>query len=1120
MKHLLRTAWAASLASLLTVAGCSSEGNEAGQFGGDLYVVSCSLSCTNGAGGSQVFCSIVNTYQNQEISIRFSEPIDLFSVNSSSFRVVDVSNGTSPVGQFFIDPLNPRRLIFRPSLTFDGNGNPNFGFDPNTTYEITIPGQAQGDSPPFIQSTVGRINQSRMQCTIITTEGIIDPVPGDPSVVITADVQLFDGAGNPTTILEDQVVNGGGPELIDVYRDSSVRFVFNDIMNVATLANPTTSTAPFIQVDVDADGSLVTSGDRQPVAGSYVVTVDQERLETTLVFTPFQSFPSAGSGAPANPRRIAIVVPEQVIDLVGNPVLASAGGGTQSFVPEVVLFGELSIPDDDGENFDFGYPDPNSNEDGPNTGGFWGGGQLAPGVAGGSGRLGPLHILQGQQIVLSTDGQDFPLGIETPQILGNPDALDFPDTLGNFPDSITISNGVFEFSSLIIEPGGSLRLEGVNPARFYVRGPVRVRSGGIINLSGVTPPAWNSKLPRVVPDPWLSTTTYGNGKMVRHQVPGEPVETRFVSIASGNVGFEPGVTLGWETRWDEVDTYIPINAANGGEGGFGADRYDFTGSPLLSLPVFDPQSDALENPGAVTDGRNGQGVGRKPNGAGQGLGGGQWPNNYPEDTITSNGDHNLNFNVVFLVDLNDDRCVSQNVGTTGSGGAYATDGTAGISISPMQVADFPFNAPNNGPDTSGGLSSQLGLEPPSEDNFMYVTRKLEWNAGNLPYPANLRGGSGGGGGSNHPFRTQSAGFDQQSMNNCIGISSTFSQWHDHSGATGGFGGGALHLTSGRELNIEGVIDASGGNGGNAFTGPEGQFFQYAMPGGGGSGGALRLQAPIITLAPTGGRLDVSGGVGGSAAFAPETRGGDGGAGLVRIETISTSVSHLSYAPYIAPYFGAPPPVLPGNATDEDKSLDFLSVDAGGFATPRQRPGSMTGALSCWFRPEGNFFAINFREDVVGSDDPDDFGWNMKVLWQPQGAASETEVWFRGLDANSPFPVSFEEQFGKLLGHDAVAGGFEAAPIAVRFQGARSSAAIDDLCEVPLDSVDSPILPGSVTPWVDHPALLNDFIPNPNMIRFSIVFDGTVDGGNNDVPGLVLLTSVNGITELVIRAEPD
>ena len=60
-------------------------------------------------------------------------------------------------------------------------------------------------------------------------------------------------------------------------------------------------------------------------------------------------------------------------------------------------------------------------------------------------------------------------------------------------------------------------------------------------------------------------------------------------------------------------------------------------------------------------------------------------------------------------------------------------------------------------------------------------------------------------------------------------------------------------------------------------------------------------------------------------------------------------------------------------------------------------------------------------------------------------------------------------------------------------------------------------PNSVTPWVDHPALFNDFPLAPNMIRFAVVFDGTSDG--SDVPGDVL-ADVVGLTNLRVRVIPD
>ena len=47
---------------------------------------------------------------------------------------------------------------------------------------------------------------------------------------------------------------------------------------------------------------------------------------------------------------------------------------------------------------------------------------------------------------------------------------------------------------------------------------------------------------------------------------------------------------------------------------------------------------------------------------------------------------------------------------------------------------------------------------------------------------------------------------------------------------------------------------------------------------------------------------------------------------------------------------------------------------------RRRPETYTAAVSCWIRPEGNFFALNFRQD--GAIDPTSLGWDMEVLYKP------------------------------------------------------------------------------------------------------------------------------------------
>src|SRR2546427_4869119 len=78
-----------------------------------------------------------------------------------------------------------------------------------------------------------------------------------------------------------------------------------------------------------------------------------------------------------------------------------------------------------------------------------------------------------------------------------------------------------------------------------------------------------------------------------------------------------------------------------------------------------------------------------------------------------------------------------------------------------------------------------------------------------------------------------------------------------------------------------------------------------MPGGGGSGGAVHLQAKVLDLTLSNPpRIRVDGGVGGTSANLQEVvsppppppifaRGGAGGAGLIRLEDLTTDPSNPS-----------------------------------------------------------------------------------------------------------------------------------------------------------------------------------------------------------------------------------
>lgn len=1067
-----------ALALVLVAPSCST--SSSGEFDGDLFVEACSLGCTNGVGGSQVFCSIVNTFRNQEISVLFSEPIDLSTVTSTTFRVTNTANGTSPVGEFFLDPNDARRLIFRPALSFDENGIPSFSFEANSDYAITVPGESQGDDPPFIRSITGRPNQSRLACTITTSDDLLDPVPGPPTVEIFMDrVLAVDDAGNPTELdlvttqvgtqrvfdgfgtdgLENNLANGD-VELTQVFRESQIWFRFRDIMNPSTLANPSTGLSQNVTVFTDEDGLLISTADQTPVPGLFAVTVDSERLETLLSFTPSLPFPSAGDA----PLRIVVRASDSIEDLVQNSLEASGGGGTHTAIPETLEFDPIMISQD--------FNDPNDQDD-DESAGVWGNGRVVEGFGGGSGRLGELRIQSGQTVTLNTDSQDFPLPAQgsttVRNLIGNAfDDDGDPNTPDVFPTTITVDDGVFEFTSLIIENGATLRLEGSNPARILVRGPVTVVSGGLIDLSGTAGAAHDST--ELAPE--------FTGSMI----PESP-------------------------------------AAGSGQGGYGGDRWNAVQAFIDLAP---PTSDAQANPNFVSlGGRSGEGVGGAAN-QGRGRGGAAnplFPARYPQDTQIPGTNTALQVMVVtegIPLEVGNQVCIASRVAGSGSGGAYALNGGPGVSLSPnldgmstttQEFADWPAGERNNPSDTLGGQASELGLAAPNVGNAGYTVRTLDWfvNSGTT-YPGFLRGGSGGGGSGTHyyysltlrTFGTSDCNLDTEDV--------SVIDWHDHSGARGGGGGGALQLASGGRLLIEGQIDASGGEGGSPLmpANPFGNYGRFAMPAGGGSGGALLLQGFEVELAPFNNRLLVDGGAGGAGVWSQST-GGDGSPGLVRIEEAVDTTTHADYAPHIDPVDGMDP-----------LSLSWLSVEPEGFTdVVAQRPDSISASVSCWIRPEGAFFQLNF--DEASGPGPEEQGWNIDVLWDPTGN-DEVAVPFLGTSTVPGFPNGFAAVHGNILGNELQGMGSPASPVVIRFQGARAASDLTDPCNVELFGAGSPIVSGSLTPWVDSPALLNDFAITPNMFRFVIIFDGTIDSANGDTPGNVL-SSVSGLTNLRVNASP-
>lgn len=1049
----LLTGKASLLGLALLFAGCSGGGSSSGNDSGPMFLESCSLGCGNGVGGEQVTCSIVNVGQNAEITLLFSEPVDLNSVNAGSFQVINTANGTVPVGTFSVDSNNARRLIFRPGLDFDSLGNPEYAFESDATYQVLIPGEAQGDTGPYVRSTTGKSNQSRLQCSIRTSEGLIDPVPGNPSASVI--VEHDDQAGGGEFVPADGAS--------DVLLTSDVTVIFNDIMNPATIANLATGQSNTISVSIDPNGDLSNPGDQVTVAGSWTVDVDLDLLRTVAVFTPSGGFPSAGDD-PNNPRLTIVTLPSQLLDLVGNPL---SNPGQHIFSTKILAFPEIALPQEGGEPFV-----DDSNEDQLESGGDWGAGRLSWGIGGGAGRLGPLVVRSGQEVILDTDSQLFPLANQVRSLLDNnmPGTDYDPLDQGTWP-TITITDGTFEFSSVTVEPNARLLLVGSNPGRVFARG--QVVHNGVIDLSGGTPAAHASN---------------SGGMQTSNQL--DPLATRF-----GGDGGAGGPAAG--------------------DGGQGADRHNTAGVPA----PLSTTAGGIVFPGgevAVNDGRPGEGVGGST--ATGGVGGLRYPTTLPGNWDLSSP----NFGDGEISILPDDgastphTCGVGMVAGPGSGGAYALTGGVGVPDSPHTAVN-PGVLPNIPADTPGGDNTSLNLEPPGTEVGLFLVRHLEYILGHL------RGGAGGGGGGTSIYGTKNN--NNSDAQGCMAANAHMFPYFDHSAAGGGGGGGALQLVAGRRISMGGSVDCSGGVGGSALAAnapldsnctesgansavaPDCE--KMAAPGGGGSGGAIRLQSVVVTLGGQSDQIDVQGGAGGVGAGG--SVGGLGSPGLVRIEHsgyVDGTTDSAIFAPFVAP-------ADPDNPAFNTPYTSAAILSLGSWGAQQFRPESFSGAQSCWMKPVGNFFELSFSVDEVSApNDPLQKGWNMDIRYNtPNGIKLFP---YRGLSNDPDYPdmggMDFETYLGSTLNHDEMSpnsGSF----LVVRFQGARATGELVDPCDVNL-LVGLEIETNSLTTWVRSSQDLNQFSPRPNMVRFAVIFEPRLANQG------AIQANITGVTNLEINVQPN
>lgn len=981
-----------------SLAACSGDGSGGANF----IIQSCSLGCSTS--GDQVNCGITDVAVNQEIRIRFNRPIALGTVNNNTFQVVEAGSGKTPLSTFRIDPNDKATLIYAPQLSFDSSGNPIFGLTAGQTYTFKLPGNRL-DPSPFLEDTSSNPLETRMQCTLVASQGILDPKPGAPRVTITILVV------NPTTMQTEPDVLPQGP--FDAFKDTEITMVFDDIINPGTLLNPVSGTSTFITVKIDPDGDTSNPSDQSDIPGRFSLVIDSNALQTTAIFTPTASLPSKGSG---NPRKIVLTLASTIADLGGNKL---QNAGQSIIIPEFVAFPPIVITED--------YDD-SSGEDGVHTGNVWSsGGRLLPGPAGGSGRLGDLDIPANTVVTLSTVSEDF-TSITSPEIY-DPGLIVDPTVFGM---AETVVNGTFDFASLRVRNGGTLRFSGPNPARIFVRGEVVIE--GDVDLSGGSAPAHDSTL-QFGGVGGLAGSGGGDGGDGGDRPDGENVGGVNVTpdpMLYADVDGKPGVGIPVPT------TMNPMSLLLFGEGG-----------------IAWPQPTGMNNPDT-------------------GM-----PFHFPTSILDISG---MQFDLASVPN----KCVNVFPGGAGAGGGHGLSGFPGI---PRDDRN-----PNNIPPSQGGPTYVL---PPNtvggDHNDLLMGGITDAQLRTLdPETGLLRGGGGGGGGGAHLQLSQTNGtglFLGRCHTDFFGVPFALMVFGQHSSAAGGGGGGGVQLQAGRDVVLTGIVNASGGDGGSSTSATR------AQAGGGGAGGGVLMQSRQVVIQAVPGRIDFSGGLSGVGPTG--SVGGAGGTGYLRVET---DLANLP-SPLFLSQFTVPTGTDLANMGVSVTDVLTTAV----WTPPASGPSALSGAQSCWIRPEGNFFLLDFQSDIVQS-----LGWDMTLVFS--GIPNPLQS-YRG--PNDIFPNDIQTTFGTALDPTGDPSGLTpGAPVVVRFQGARALAPLNDPCDVQLHGPTSEIVQGSLTGWVKHPEELNTFYADPslkpNMIRYCIIWDASKPA----------FSSLVGIEDLVIRVQPD
>lgn len=416
----LRSTSALLTVLILTILGaCTGGSSGAGRIpqpacgnGSNFCLVSCNLGCQ--VSGT---CSITSIAQNQPIELTFSDLIDPATITAGSVSI-KTANGEAPTGRFFVDG---RKLIFVPEVRIAG-GVTTFGFRAGATYVMSLNAAATG---AVLSSVSGDRLARSVTCSLQVTQGLVD----------------LDGRAPTAELVLPTATTG-------VSRDATIVLRFSELIDTSSFNGGSTISSPVTyQIrrttpdPLDPNVRICEQG-FVPVLiqGVPVASVEGSNPPRTVVtLQPAVQLPDRVC--------VEVIVTSQVRDLAGNP----SAGQTFRFFTEVgtVVLQSVteSFANDVGMARDV-------------SGGTWTGGVATPARIGGSGVLGEFSFLNGTPV----PGQPNTYEIRT-------DNFTVPANQTLFGDqSITVTDGVFEFSKFEVPAGIRVIFRGPHPARILVRG--------------------------------------------------------------------------------------------------------------------------------------------------------------------------------------------------------------------------------------------------------------------------------------------------------------------------------------------------------------------------------------------------------------------------------------------------------------------------------------------------------------------------------------------------------------------------------------------------------------------------------------------------------------------------